>query len=232
MEVLVLAALLGLGTGFHCILMCGPLAMALPFGRVPVGSRLPLRLTFVAGRLLIYLFMGLLVGLVGRPVNWADQQLAFGISILIAGFFWFVGGYLNAFKKWRSTFQKAGIELVADRPFLAFLLLGFANGLLPCGAVYAALALASAMPGVWGAFLVMLVFGLSSNWWQAIFVLGIKLPASIGLHLNRFSRSQFLLAIAFAFLVFRYLSFYTDFQSWVGLKSPHTPKEAIHCRKI
>lgn len=232
MEVLLLAALLGLATGFHCILMCGPLAMALPFGRVSPGSRLPLRLTFVAGRLWVYVLMGLLVALVGKPVSWADQQLAFGFSMLLAALFWFVGGYLDVFKIWRTSFQKAGIDLVAERPYMAFLILGFANGLLPCGSVYAALALGSAMQALWGAPLVMLVFGLSSNWWQAIFAFGIKLNGIQRLSWKGFSKSQFVLVVAFAFLVFRYLSFYTDFQSWVFGKPANTHKEAIHCRKI
>ena len=86
-SVLLLGGLtLGLAGSFHCIGMCGPLSLALPVQHLdaPV-KKIALLVSYQAGRILTYAFLGLLIGLAGRPLQIGQYQqgLSIGMGILI-----------------------------------------------------------------------------------------------------------------------------------------------------
>lgn len=149
---------LGLVSSLHCVGMCGPLVAALPVqGLSAVRRRLAL-FGYHFGRIGVYTVMGVIAGLVGRGVRLAGFQQVFSISlgvvILVVVFGrWKVGvpGLSSLVGKlWRSELR------------MKFLVLGMANGLLPCGMVYLALAGAVSSSGAGEAAGFMVFFGLGT----------------------------------------------------------------------
>ncbi len=165
-----------LGMGFigslHCIGMCGGLVAALSLSRPAIWWRG--LVTYQAGRVATYALLGLLaglggMGLVGIGGAWLQRSLAVFAGLAMLFFALNLGGwlpdpltritaaanrYLGLGRLVRHAAQHARSR--------GWLLLGMANGLLPCGLVYAALVMAVASAHVWDAFLMMLFFGLGT----------------------------------------------------------------------
>lgn len=160
------AFILGLISSFHCVGMCGPLAMA-----VPVQSLSPVRKNFAiilyhSGRILTYTSLGLLFGLLGRHLFIAGYQqwisVTLGIIILA------VILQQIFFKHNRSSFivQKISDTLSNWMRYIwhrhslfSSLLFGAVNGLLPCGMVYYALVGAFSAGSLSGGVFFMMLFG-------------------------------------------------------------------------
>ena len=158
--------LLGLLGGLHCAGMCGPLMLALP---VTDGGRTRFllgRVTYQVGRMVTYALLGVVFGLVGKTLWLAGVQrwvsIALGVVLLLALLAmpralelpWLTGvvGRLRAVM---------GRQL-RQRTFGALALLGFLNGLLPCGLVYVAGAGATATGSLAGGVGFMALFGLGT----------------------------------------------------------------------
>lgn len=163
----------GLLTGFsHCIGMCGPLVSAFAMRRRVERKELSTPLVlFQTGRLTTYGLLGLAAGFLGSILvtairHWQGAfSIGLGVLVLLLGL-----GLLGLFplQHWIASLAPAqqigrGIKhwLSSDHPAAPFGL-GLANGLLPCGPVYA-MALLAATSGdpLRGASL-MLVFGLGT----------------------------------------------------------------------
>lgn len=160
---------MGLFSSLHCVGMCGPLVMALPLAGLTHRRRLFSILAFQAGRLLTYSLLGLAFGLAGRRLHVAGWQqgfsIALGMLILIACVFSFAHRQLARFPP-VGAIQRAitGLNLRlwrAPRRY-GFLLLGMANGLLPCGMVYLAIAGALTTGHAGFSSLFMACFGLGT----------------------------------------------------------------------
>jgi hypothetical protein len=163
------AFILGLISSFHCVGMCGPLAMA-----VPVQDLTPVRksiaiILYHSGRILTYTFLGLLFGLLGRHLFIAGYQqwisITLGIIILT------VILQQKLFKQNSSSFisQKLTgtlnnwMRLIWSRHSLfSSLLFGAVNGLLPCGMVYYALVGAFSAGSLSGGVFFMMLFGIGT----------------------------------------------------------------------
>ena len=197
-------AAMGVVAGMHCILMCGPLALALPLGQKSKTEQTVLRLIFIAGRVLVYGVMGGLVGLLGKPISWLGFQqilLAIGLLILIG---WVALWQFDFFLSARTFLQRLSRQLLQSQPKMAFFSLGLANGLLPCGAVYAALAFAAVSGSVLGGSALMLTFGLATSWWHLLLMLGWRIPRLSFFPWLRFLASpRASLAVVSVFLIFR-----------------------------
>jgi uncharacterized protein len=162
--------LFGILGSFHCVGMCGPIALALPAGRGTYWSFVAGRLLYNGGRLLTYTALGALAGLFGKSLQLAGLQqtlsLVSGALILLL-----VVVPAPVFGRLR---QAAGLErllarvkramgrLFSQQGSWALGAIGVLNGLLPCGFVYLALAGALSMPTVAGAMGYMLLFGLGT----------------------------------------------------------------------
>lgn len=144
METIFIAGLLlGITSNFHCLGMCGPIAMAIPVDRTSTWSIISGILQYNFGRILTYSLLGALVGTIGITV----ETLGFlqWISI-IAGIFMIV----FAWRKWFSRLFSGHLPTVGIQGFISKSLgkvlatqtpfklpmLGMINGLLPCGMVY------------------------------------------------------------------------------------------------
>ncbi|MBZ0111811.1 MAG: sulfite exporter TauE/SafE family protein, partial [Thermoanaerobaculia bacterium] len=152
---------LGLVGSGHCLVMCGPLALALPRrGRQGFALHLS-RLVYNLGRTATYATLGLLFGALGQTVAIAGLQraLSIGLGITLLGLAIVRGHRGGQPPRWMSRLffvvqSKLGKQLRASQdaenrsatlalgPPFAF---GFLNGLLPCGLVWAALAAATAL---------------------------------------------------------------------------------------
>ncbi|TPE45899.1 sulfite exporter TauE/SafE family protein [Pontibacter mangrovi] len=162
--------LFGLLGSFHCVGMCGPIAMALPFGRSNGWRFYAGRLLYNGGRLVTYAALGALAGTFGKSLQMAGlQQFVSILSGLLILFLLVApatlkgkaGSILGTDKAvaWVRTKLKA---LFGRENLGALFLVGALNGLLPCGFVYIALAGAISAPGIGGAALYMFLFGLGT----------------------------------------------------------------------
>ena len=155
---------------FHCIGMCGPIAIALP---VPKSSKLSFftgRILYNVGRVVTYSFLGLLFGLVGGRIALAGAQqvvsIILGVAIVIAVLL--PQQYKNIFVQHRLVQKlaqplKSNISILFKKGTLSSLfLIGILNGFLPCGFVYIGLAGSIASGNAISGAAVMMLFGLGT----------------------------------------------------------------------
>lgn len=161
---------LGLLGSFHCLGMCGPIALALPIHQQKPLIKLFSVLLYNTGRAITYGVFGLLFGLLGQGffVGGFQQTLSVGVGSLLLisvlysmlfskGLFRF--NAINGFVlKLKSRFG----ELFRLKSMPAMFLIGLLNGLLPCGLVYVAIAGAISTGHFLNGALFMFVFGLGT----------------------------------------------------------------------
>jgi len=169
-QIIALAFGMGIVGSFHCLGMCGPIAMALPMGHRSNGGRLLGGVLYNLGRVFTYAWFGLLLGFVGDYL--ITPQLQSIISILIGAvllLYLFLSSRMKLRFSQHSFIQKG---LLILRQHLAKLLyirhnrslfgIGMLNGLLPCGMVYLALAFSFSISNAWQGSLFMIFFGLGT----------------------------------------------------------------------
>jgi sulfite exporter TauE/SafE len=160
---------LGLISSLHCVGMCGPLSLALPVQYLFKSQRVFAIVLYQVGRVLTYSILGLIFGLAGRQVYLAglQQWFSIGMGILIIFLptqYWIFRrsvrpALLNSFY---VAVQGLMIKILKRRGATSFLFFGAANGLLPCGMVYIALAGALVTTAVQESVLFMAMFGLGT----------------------------------------------------------------------
>lgn len=162
------AFLLGLAGSLHCVAMCGPLMLAIPFADRKQIIRESL--LYQGGRMTTYGMLGLFFGLLGKGIAVAGFQQALsilaGAVLIVAAFFaaeWeraalAVPG-MRQLTQWVR--QQLG-QLIRQNTAGAAWGMGMLNGLLPCGLVYAAIAGAISTTSGWEGSLFMLLFGLGT----------------------------------------------------------------------
>lgn len=166
---IVTGLLLGLTSNFHCIGMCGPIAMAIPVNRKSNATILAGTLEYNLGRVFTYAVLGAIVGSFGLSIN------TFGILqwiSIIAG----AGLIIFAWRKYLVNLTPAlsislGIESFVSKNLgriiksnlpLKLFFLGSLNGLLPCGMVFAGLLNAVLTGNILYSALAMAAFGVGT----------------------------------------------------------------------
>ena len=158
---------LGLAGSLHCVGMCGPLSLALPTHHLSAPLKWLSLFVYQSGRVITYSLLGFLFGLAGRTIYLAGVQqwfsITLGIFILALTSFYFVQNnilqlsFLNRF--YISVSRLIGKIVAGNTGATGFLLLGMANGLLPCGMVYIALAATLSFNKVYQSITFMAMFG-------------------------------------------------------------------------
>ena len=172
MNELLISALTGLSIGFlgsfHCIGMCGPIALTLPVRDQQGLKKYGGIFLYNIGRAITYTLLGLVLGYVGSRFRlWGLQQW---ISILCGTFillFVFSNLNLGVQLRWvrqvNTWVQKhlARFLSLSKKPAYLFPI-GLLNGLLPCGLVYVAIAAAMATTHTGRASILMFAFGIGT----------------------------------------------------------------------
>lgn len=153
---------------FHCIGMCGPLALSIPAPQENKPALYTSISLYNLGRSMMYGMIGLLFGLLGTPFRlWGLQQfisIIAGVLLLIfvlsrfrfhLPFKWF-----NDFTNWVQVTLRSALQ--KEKSMSSYFFIGLINGLLPCGLVYVAIVAALAAGNAWLGGLVMFAFGLGT----------------------------------------------------------------------
>lgn len=158
---------LGGAGSLHCVGMCGPLSLALPVHTFSPLRKFGAILFYQLGRVVTYSLLGLLIGLAGRRLYLAGYQQWFSIAlgglVLLLAIGYFGKNYLPR-AGWLHGFYGSIQRLIGNlmrsaRHLPGFLLLGMANGLLPCGMVYIAMAATFSFTEVTESISFMAAFG-------------------------------------------------------------------------
>jgi uncharacterized protein len=166
----------GLASSFHCVAMCGPLAVASCSRRTSVVS-------YSLARIAAYTVVGAVVGAIAAPLTGSHQ-----VPIRIAA------AALAAF-----VLVRAAMKLLRPAPALVKLrkksrlhpaLLGAATSLFPCGALLSGWIVASTSGSAIAGALTMMAFALASTPALAATILGATSLAA------RFAHARKLAAIA------------------------------------
>lgn len=164
------AFLFGLVSSFHCIGMCGPIAMMLPVERNNHAKKTIQIITYQIGRLSAYGLIGLVFGFLGKGLYLAGMQqklsILIGIVMIIIilipertfAKYNFSKPVFNLISKVKTTLGKQ----FKNKSFKSFFTIGLLNGFLPCGMVYVALFGAIAMQSASLGVLYMILFGLGT----------------------------------------------------------------------
>jgi sulfite exporter TauE/SafE len=158
----------GLAGAGHCLGMCGGIAAALGLGGAGAGAT---QLAYHGGRLLSYTLLGAAAGAAAGVIDtvawtlwlrYLAGALLLAMGLYIAG--WWRGlAWLERLGAllWRPVQRIARHWLPPRRPAHA-LMLGLCWGMMPCGLIYSALALAATRQGALQGGLMMLCFGLGT----------------------------------------------------------------------
>ncbi len=162
--------LLGLLGSFHCIGMCGPIALSLPVHQYSNVRKIISLLIYNTGRIFTYSLIGLLFGVLGQQLFIGRYQQMISIilgalilmGILVPKLFSFVGN-----NKWLQQFQQTiqrylSMLFKREKNYHTYFLIGFFNGWLPCGLVYMAISGALIAGNLVNSILFMLFFGLAT----------------------------------------------------------------------
>lgn len=170
MTALVAGFLLGLAGSAHCAGMCGPLVLTVMRRPDPSRARLWPPLAYHAGRVLIYLLLAVAAGLAGHALSFGGLgrtvSVASGVFLLTVAAdpgLSLVSGRAALF--WSVVLSRACVTAnrsACAHPLFGHVVAGMANGLLPCGLVYAAAIAATGLGSVSGAVLFMAGFGLGT----------------------------------------------------------------------
>jgi uncharacterized protein len=202
------------GSG-HCIGMCGPLVLTI--GRIQAQAsrrgQAQYSLLYHAGRVLTYVALAVPAGLVGQALVLHGFGRALAIVaglLLLASAVGTVGARLPGWLGSMGAAAAARACAAANswrgaHPIAGPVAAGAANGLVPCGLVYAAVTAAAAMGSAADAFALMIGFGLGT----APALVALSLSATLlppGLRARMRQLTPVVLALTAALLLVRGLA--------------------------
>ena len=153
---------------FHCIGMCGPIALALPIHSKTKAKKALVIFLYNFGRALTYSVFGALLGFISNRFALVGYQQIVSVTAGALILFFLILTY--AFPKDSSLLGKFHIKiqnalskaLYAKKNNFSYLIIGLLNGLLPCGLVYLAVATAITTASALNGAVLMFSFGLGT----------------------------------------------------------------------
>ena len=164
------AFIFGLISSFHCVGMCGPIAMMLPVDRSNEAKKVTQIITYHIGKLTAYGTLGLIFGLLGKSFYLAgmQQQLSIFVGILMIVVA-LVPEKVFAKYNFSKPVYKVIIKVKSSlgqqfkkKSYKSLFTIGLLNGFLPCGMVYVAIFGATAMQSVSLGVIYMILFGIGT----------------------------------------------------------------------
>ncbi len=183
----------GLAGSIHCVGMCGPLALSLPFSRFSRYDKWLAIGLYNLGRVGAYSTIGLIVGLVGRGINWFGLtqiiSIVLGSIILVSLLLPKLLKHKNIhMPAWLNRYQINSLQYLMKKQSVAWMfLVGVMNGFLPCGLVYMAVAAALVASSVANSVLFMVFFGLGTiPAMVALVAIANKMPLGVKASFQKF----------------------------------------------
>jgi len=170
MNFVIPALTLGFLGSFHCIGMCGPIALSLPINSTNLFHKISHLLLYNLGRTITYSLLGLVFGIIGQTFLFFGFQqylsIALGIIILFSIFFSSSFAAKNrftlSFYNFMMFVKSKLLKLFQKKGWLSVFNIGLLNGLLPCGLVYMGIAGSMATTHYLSGMLFMALFGLAT----------------------------------------------------------------------
>lgn len=168
MEIIWSGFILGIMGSFHCVGMCGPIALSLPLYGNNFGQKAFGGILYNIGRTVTYAVMGAFFGFVGQSFEMVGFQQWISVvmgslmilSILIPSIFKSLNVGTNfPLSAW---VRKHMSKLFQKKSFSRLFFIGLLNGLLPCGLVYLAIAGAIGTANTLYGIFFMILFGLGT----------------------------------------------------------------------
>lgn len=164
------ALVLGFATGFHCIGMCGPIALSMGMTKQQAIRFQLHNLSYNLGRIIMYALLGALLGLLGQGFEMAGIQqpltIGVGVMMIVMAVFSFGGKdfvtKIPLINQVLFSVKKNLGKFLQRQNIHARFFTGLLNGLLPCGMVYVALTASLAAGGIWQGAVYMALFGLGT----------------------------------------------------------------------
>ena len=228
---LVLSALtLGFFTGFHCLGMCGPIALSLGLSKKKKVNFILQNTTYQFGRIFTYSILGAILGIVGKTFELVGFQnyltISVGILMIILAIFTFgspnFASNIPFFNQFLLKVKMKLGKLLRKTDYSSRFLTGILNGLLPCGMVYAALTASLAAGGIWQGALFMALFGLGTfPFMFAAVLFGDLLSAPV--------RAKFLKAVPVLMIILGSLFVVRGLELGIPyISPPHDSLQVIH----
>ena len=167
-SIIPMAVLMSFG---HCLGMCGGFVIAYntKLTRKTKFQAFIYALSYHLSRVFAYVFLGILGGFFGSFFKFSQKGMGIlhfiiGILLVIFGIALLKRGVLLKFiendKIWSKFLANPAKSAMQSENYFSFCLLGFLNGLLPCGVVYTALATAIMSADAVKGAIIMAVFGI------------------------------------------------------------------------
>ena len=164
------AFIFGLISSFHCVGMCGPIAMMLPVDRNNEAKKVTQIITYHLGKLSAYGILGVVFGILGRSFYLAGMQQQLSI---IVGVLMIVVALVPEKVFAKYNFSKPVYKIISkvksnlgqqfkNKSYKSLFTIGLLNGFLPCGMVYVAIFGAIAMQSISLGIAYMLLFGIGT----------------------------------------------------------------------
>lgn len=160
---------LGLGSASHCLGMCGPIAMVLPFKNANGSYKWFAMALYHTGRMLTYIILGIVIGIIGSLFRWQGigAWISIVTGIMLLGYAFKYAGLFRISTKisWKQPtnwIRNIWSQVSHSGNQAWFFPAGMANGLLPCGMVYAAAIVALGMRSMGETISVMTGFALGT----------------------------------------------------------------------
>jgi sulfite exporter TauE/SafE len=215
---MLVAFITGFLGSFHCVGMCGAIALSLPY-RSWSGL-----LAYHLGKSLTYAFLGLLFGLMGRGLYLAGLQQTLSVlsGVLMIAFVLLPQVRWAKMTWLANTVKQLLVPFFKRKGLGATFMIGLLNGFLPCGLVYAAIftAIASA-DAFWGSAN-MFAFGVGT---MPLMLLLSKSPDFLSLQLRKklFQFIPYFVVLVGILLILRGLNL------GIPYLSPHFAPYIINC---
>lgn len=160
---------LGLLGSFHCIGMCGPIALSIPGGNRSPVAMFSRGILYNSGRIFTYALLGFGLGFLGMgaAITGYQNMLSIVLGALIVFFAVFPHIKLperlrNVYARFQSQISSSIATLFKNKSTSSSFLIGLLNGLLPCGFVVTALAVALVTDTALHSSIYMALFGLGT----------------------------------------------------------------------
>lgn len=164
--------LTGLSIGFlgsfHCIGMCGPIALSLPVHDKPKAEKALVIVLYNLGRAFTYAAFGAALGFISNRFYLVGYQqtisiIAGALILLFLTLTYFFSNESTLFGKFYTGVQNLlGKALYGKKNTFSYLVIGLLNGLLPCGLVYLAVAAALTTGSALHGAMLMFFFGVGT----------------------------------------------------------------------